>query len=127
MIFAVVWYLVSKIVLGIPALLQLGISHSPLVTCSLLSYEAMAIPLCQIATAVLFYKIYLLKDSFAFHVLDHGEKCAETVVFILISTTVQFVIRFWLKPCTAMKAAMINQYNADWDLTASKRGKDRLF
>ena len=110
-ILAIAWFWISTVAMEIPALMMLAIESDALLICSVLSYEISLYPVTLCFSAIIVFKIMLIRDSLAFHQLDHEFRFKQTVALILIISVSEIFLKQWLKPCASMKRGRIEVYS----------------
>ena len=108
---SIIWFLISTTVMGVPSLMQSGLESSPPLTCSLLSYEVFLHPMAQCVVAIIVSKVVLIKDSLAFHGMNHKKRFKQVAAFIIISSAAQIFEKFWFRPCSVGKVWRIQLYS----------------
>ena len=108
---SIMWFLFSTISMEIPFIMELGITESSLMTCTLLTYEYTLFPINLIITAIIIYKIILIRDSLRFHQMNHERRFKQTMFVILILSITLICLKQWLAPCESGKKRRIELYS----------------
>ena len=108
---SIMWFLFATISMEIPLFMEMLITKSSTLTCTLLTYEYTFFPANLIITAIIIHKIILIRNSFIFHEMNHERRFKQTMFVILTISLTLILLKLLKVPCESGKKRRIELYS----------------